>query len=101
MDSTPAPMGGEVDGLEAGGAHPVDARARDRDGEARDQGGGAPDVHALLARLRDAAHDHVLDLRGVYARALDEAAQGGGRQDVGPRVGQAPAALADGRARRV
>ena len=50
----------------------VDAGADDRLGKASRKGGVAADVQALLARLHDATHDHVLDQRRVEVVALDQ-----------------------------
>ena len=65
-------LGGEVDGLLRRATLPVDRRAGHRVGEARSQGGVAPDVHGLLAHGHGAAHDDVLDEGGVQVVALDE-----------------------------
>ena len=51
--------------LQAARAQAVDGDARRGRRQAGEQRGEARDVAAVLARLRDAAHDHVADLRGV------------------------------------
>ena len=69
-------------------------------GEAGRERGVAGDVDALLADLHDAAHDHVLDERGVEVVALDEPREDVGREIDGVNVLQlavaAPERSADG-----
>ena len=63
------------------------ALAVDRGADGTDSGKPAAsaalrrDVDALLADLRDAAHDHVLDERGIDVVALDERAAARARRD--------------------
>ena len=64
-----------MQGLLARAALPVHAGAAHGLGEAGGQRGVAADVDALLADLPDAAHDDVLDQRGIDARALDQRLQ--------------------------
>ena len=59
---------GDVDGLEAGRAEPVELEARAGGLVAGGQRGGAGDVGALLADGRDAAEDDVLDAGRVQVR---------------------------------
>ena len=89
-------LGREVGGLLRRPALPVDGGARHRLGEARSQGRVAGDVETLGPGLHDAAHDHVLDQRGVEVVALDESLQGLGREVNGVPVLQLPVALASG-----
>ena len=74
MCSTPEPIiasctpaaisaGGEVDGLLRGSALAIDGGAGRLDRQSLLKPGVAGDVQALLAELRDASCDHVLDLR--------------------------------------
>ena len=62
-------LGGEVGRLLGGSALAVDGGADDFLGKAGRQSGVASDVETLLAGLRDAAHDHVLDQSRVDVRS--------------------------------
>ena len=53
--------GGEIHGVEAGGAEAVDLHARNLVAIARGERRGAADVAAGLADRIDAAEDHVVD----------------------------------------
>ena len=97
MCSTPEPMaaswtpdgdqrGGEVHGLLGRAALAVDRRGGGLDRQPGLQPGVAADVEHLLAVLLDAAGDHVLDLGGVDAGALDDLGVGLAEQLVRVRV---------------
>jgi hypothetical protein len=75
-------VGGEVRGLEPGGAEAVDVQPRDPFVPAGGQHGRAGDLAALLADGGDAAPDHVLDRRcvEVVARAQRVEHPGGERE---------------------
>ena len=79
-------LGGEVGRLLRRAALAVDRGGRDRLGEAGGEHGVAADVEALVADLHDAAHDHVVDQRGVEVVALDERLE-----HLGGEVGRVPA----------
>ena len=65
-------LGGEVGRLLRRAALAVDGGGGHRLGEAGGEHGVAADVEALVADLHDAAHDHVVDERGIEVVALDE-----------------------------
>src|SRR6266851_3873093 len=92
------PLGGKVHRLLAGATESVDGRSGDVDWEARDQSGSARDIHALLARLGDAAGDDVVDLRRVHAGTGDQLPERERQQIVRPNGAQLAAAPADRRA---
>ena len=69
-----------------GAALPVDRGAGHALRQFRGHDGVAGDVVGLLAGLHHAAHDHVLDLRGIGARALDQRIQHDGGE-----IGRMPA----------
>ena len=87
--------GGEVHGLLARAALAVDGGAGHRLGEAGGERGVARDVDALLADLRDAAPQDVVDERGVDPGTGDEGVEHGGRQVAGVHSRQRLARLAD------
>ena len=87
-------LGGEVRGLLRRAALAVDGGAGHRLGEAGGEHGVAADVDALLADLHDAAHDHVVDERGVEVVALDERLERLGGEVDGVPVLQLAVALA-------
>ena len=64
------PLGGEVHRLLAGATEAIHRRSGNFDGEARDQGSGARDIHALFAGLGDAARDNVVDLEHELGSAV-------------------------------
>ena len=66
---------GEVQRLLRRAALTVDRRSGHRVGEARGERGVAPDVQGLVAHLHDAAHDHVVDQRGIEIVAVDQCTQ--------------------------
>ena len=66
---------GEVGGLLARAAHPVESRAAHLDGKTGDQRGVSRDVEPLLADLIDAAEDDVLDLGRIDLQAGDQILQ--------------------------
>jgi hypothetical protein len=66
-------LGGEVDRLLAGAAHPVEGDRRDGHGEVREHHAESPDVRPLLAGLGDGAVQDVFDLLGVDPGTSDEA----------------------------
>ena len=78
-------LGGEVGGLLGRAALAVDRGGGHRLGEPGGEHGVAADVEALVPDLHDAAHDHVVDERGVEVVALDEALQ-----DLAGEVGRVP-----------
>src|SRR6266699_1704840 len=88
---------GEVERLQAGGAHPVHARARDRLRESGDERCEPSDVHPLLVDLRDASEDDVLDDLRLDAGAVGEGPQRERGEVVGPPLFQGAAAPADRR----
>ena len=67
-------------------------------GQAGDQPAHPGDVVGLLAELRDAAADDLLDVAGVDAGLLDERLLRGAQQLGGVQAGQPSVALADGAA---
>ena len=69
-------------------AHPVERRATDVHGEARDQRGVARDVESLLTELVDASEDDILDLRGVDADPGDQLSEHVRREVVGADGGE-------------
>ena len=79
-----------VDGRDAGGRR-----------EAGVQPGVAGDVGPLLARLGHAAADHLLDERGVDARAGDDLALDVPQRVCGVQAGEPAVALADRRPDRL
>src|SRR5208283_4703421 len=91
-------LGGESDGLQAGGAEAVDGHGGAGDGQAGAEAGDARDVHALLGLGRGAAEDDVLDLGAVKLRdAFEGPVDGVGGEIVGARGAQGAArGLADG-----
>ena len=65
---------GKIDGVEAGGAEPVDLHAGNRVAVTGMQRGDARDVAAGLADRIDHAHHHVVDQRGIeFVAVLDGA----------------------------
>jgi len=85
-------LGREVERLLARAALAVDAGAADALGKPCSERRVATDVHPLLADLRDAPHDDVLDLGRIDARPLDERRQRAGREVHGVH-GEEPAGL--------
>ena len=65
----------EIHCLQAGAAKAVHGGAWHFDGEARRQHRSPGDVHPLLAHLRHASHDHVVDVLGPHVGALQRAGQ--------------------------
>jgi hypothetical protein len=88
--------GGEVRGLLARAAHPIEGGPAHIEWKARDEGGVPGDVQPLLAHLIHAAHDDVLDLGRVDLGPLDERLEGVGEQIIRPDRRELPVALADG-----
>ena len=88
---------GEVNGLLAGSALPVDGHAGDALGPARGQHRGAADVERLLAGLHDTAPDDVVDDLRIDACALGQAVEHLRGQLAGMHTGQPAVALADRR----
>ena len=86
MDAAGDLRSAEVDGLLGGTALEIDGRRGGLDRETLLQPSVATDVEALGAELRDAAGDHILDLTGVDAGALDDRAVGGAEELVGMGV---------------
>ncbi len=86
MDAAGDLRGGEVDGLLGGPALEIDGRRGCLDRETLLQPGVATDVETLGTELRDAAGDHILDLAGVDARALDDREVGGAEELIGMGV---------------
>ncbi len=84
--------GGEVHGVEAGGAEAVDLHAGDVRAVIGDQGRGAGDVAARLPHRIDAAEDHVVHERRVEACASFRA-RNAVRPSEGRDLMQAPSAL--------
>jgi hypothetical protein len=85
--------------LEARGAEAVQLLAGHALGVAGDQRRDARDVGALLAHRRDAAEDHVVDVRGVERRAVAQRGQRlRGELDRRDRVQRAVRAAAAARA---
>ena len=87
--------GGQVVGLLRRAALRVDRRARDRVGQAGAQPRVAGDVRPLLAGLRHAAADHLLDERWIDAGPVDERAVDDAERLLGVHAGQEAAAPAD------
>ena len=87
--------GRKVDRLLAGATLAVDGDTRDGLRPARRQRRGARDVEGLLAGLRHATPDHVVDQRGVDARFLDESVEHLRGQVGGVDAGQAAIPFAD------
>ena len=85
---------GEMDGLLAASALPVDRRTRYRLGKSRGQQGVARDVDGLIAHLCHGAGDHVVDQHRVDARPLDQRAQTVGEKIRGVDAVQRTAGLA-------
>ena len=77
-------VGGERDGLQAGGAVAVDGHGGGGDGQAGAEAGDAGDVHSLLGLGHGAAEDDVFDLGAVELR---DAGEGSGDGDGGEVVG--------------
>src|ERR1700693_1748120 len=90
-------LGSEVDGLLAGATEAIDRRPRNFDWKSRDQGGGAGDVHALLASLGDATRHDVVDLRRIDASTRHEFAQREGQEIIRPDRAERAASAADRR----
>ena len=72
--------GGEIDQVEARRAEAVDLHARHRVAEARGQRAHAGDVAACFADRIDAAHHHVVDMRGFEMIAILDRLQSRRRQ---------------------
>ena len=85
-------------GLLAAAALAVHRHRADVLGQPGDQPAHAGDVVGLLAELRDAAADDLLDVAGVDAGLLDERLLGEPQQLGGVQTGQPTIALADGAA---
>jgi hypothetical protein len=79
---------------------PVDRNGRDAVGQTRRQHGVAADVKALLAALAHAAHDHVVDRRGIDPAALDDRVEHGSTEVDGMPARKRAAAPPAGRAHR-
>ena len=94
-------LGGEVQRLLGRAALAVDGRGRHRLGPAGREHRAASDVEGLLADLGDAAHDDVVDQRGVEVVATGDRLQGLGGEVDGVPVLEFSVALAPGRAHRV
>ena len=94
-------LGGEVQRLLGGAALAVDRRRRHRLGPPGREHRVASDVERLLADLGDAAHDDVVDQRGVEVVAAGDGAERLGRQVDRVPVPQFPVALAPGGAHGV
>ena len=91
--------GDQVVGLLAAAALAVDRGRADVLGQTGDQPADPGDVVGLLAELRDAAADDLLDLTGVDAGLLDERPSDvQPSNSVGVQAGQPSIALADGAA---
>ena len=90
--------GDQIVGLLAAAALAVDRRRADVLRQAGDQPADAGDVVGLLAELRDAAADDLLDVTGVDAGLLDERLLHGAEQLGGVQAGQPSVPLADGAA---
>ena len=91
----------EVRGLLRRAALPVDARRRHAPRQPGRDPRVAGDVAALLARLRDAAADHVVDERGIEVVALDHRAQHEAEQIGGVPTGERTLALPESGARAI
>ncbi len=91
---------GEVDRLLRAAALAVDAHRGHRWRQRRRQHAIAPDVQRLLARLADAAHDDVVDRRGIHAGALGHRRKRRAAQVVGMPSRQPPVAAPAGGAHR-
>src|SRR2546427_13252367 len=83
-------LGREVERLLARAALAVDAGAADALGKPRRERRGPTDRYPLLADLRDAPHDDVLDLGPLDARPLDERRPRAGRGGHGGPGGGPP-----------
>lgn len=80
-------MSGDPDRLQARRAEPVDAQARNADGETGEYAGGAGDGETGLAALGDVAADDVGDLDGVQlGHLLEGGVEDGRHQLVGTDV---------------
>ncbi len=90
--------GDQTVGLLAAAALAVDRHRADVLGQAGDQPAHPGDVVGLLAELRDAAADDLLDVAGVDAGLLDERLLRGAQQLGGMQAGQPSVPLADGAA---
>mmetsp|Transcript_42338 Transcript_42338/g.99554 ORF Transcript_42338/g.99554 Transcript_42338/m.99554 type:complete len:200 (-) Transcript_42338:1633-2232(-) len=93
-------MHGKAHRLLAGAALPVNRHRRDGFGQPRRQYGMTAQVAVLLVPLQHAADDHIVQIGGVDAGALDQLAQRLAQQIDGVPFLQAPAALAHGGAQR-
>lgn len=92
---------GEVNGLLARSAHPVEGDGRDLDGEVREHHRETPDVRALLPGLRYAAGNDVLDRPGLYPGPLYKPAQRVREERVRADLPKGPVPLAEGRPYRL
>ncbi len=90
--------GDQVVGLLAAAALAVDGRRADVLGQAGGQPGDPGDVVGLLAGLRDAAADDLLDVAGVDAGLLDQRLLRRAQQLGRVQAGQPSVSLADGAA---
>jgi hypothetical protein len=82
-----------MDRLLRGSALAVDGGAGNRFGQAGGEHGIAADIGALLSAGAGAAHDDVLDQRGIGAGALDGGAYDRTGQIGGVHAGEPPVAL--------
>jgi hypothetical protein len=92
--------GGLGDGLQAGAAEPVHRHARHGLREAGEEHGHARHVSVVLARLVRAAHEDVVDVRGVDVMGRDELREHVGGEVVGADAGELPAVAAERGAQR-
>ena len=83
-------------GLLGAAALAVDRRGADVFGQASGKPRDAGDVVGLLAELRDASADQLLDVAGVDAGLLHEGLLNGAEKFGGVQAGQPAIALADG-----
>ena len=87
--------GGVQDGLQAGGATPVQLVAGHLDGQARLESSQPPDGGVFAGGIA-VAEDDVIDERRVYAATLQGSLDDGGSQLGGGDVAQAAAEVTDG-----
>jgi hypothetical protein len=86
---------GEVDGLLAGAAHPVQGNSRNGDRKTGEHHRETTDVGALLPGLGYGTVHDVLHLLRAYTGPFDEPREDAGEQGVGPHLAEGAATVAE------